>query len=95
MDYTKNNMWSFFPFKHATIPGSVAVQFHGSSKRLLRRLRHGIGLIQDDDFVTSTRESHLLLSEHFNAVSDDVYAALVRCVQFQYSVLKGSAEKDP
>lgn len=52
--------------------GSRGVDFHGASKSLLGARRHAVCFIEYDQFLSAWREGHLLLSETFYAITDDV-----------------------
>lgn len=52
-----------------------------------------VGFIQYDDFLASGRQRNLLLRKGLDAVSHHVYAALVRCVQFQHCLFVGIPEQ--
>jgi hypothetical protein len=50
---------------------------HSPPERLLRRRRHGVGLVQDDDLVAVRRQHDLLLREVLDPVAHDVDPARI------------------
>lgn len=49
--------------------------------------RHAIGLVQNDNLMSTALQSDLLLSEHLDLVSDNVDASIIRCVHLEDSLL--------
>lgn len=51
---------------------SGRVNLHGASKSLLCRCGHRVGLVQNDDLVSTSRQCHLLLREHLDLVAHHI-----------------------
>jgi hypothetical protein len=61
----------------------VAIDFHCSSKGLLRTARHRVRFVQYDDLVSTRRQRDFLLCKCLDLVAHDIDASFVRGVQFQ------------
>ena len=73
--------------------GGGGVDFHGAAEGLLRAACHAVGLVEDDEFLPAGGESDFFLCEAFDAVADDVDAALVAGVELEDGFFVGGAEE--
>ena len=55
--------------------------------RIFIHFESPVCFIKDNDFLLSCGQSNFLLGEHFNFVSDYIYASFIGGIQFQYSLL--------
>ena len=73
--------------------GGCGVDFHGAAEGLLGAGGHAVGFVEDDEFLAAGGESDFFLGEAFDAVADDVDAALVGGVEFEDGFFVGGAEE--
>ena len=73
--------------------GGGGVDFHSAAEGLLRAGGHAVGFVEDDEFLAAWGQGDLFLGEAFDAVADDVDAALVRGVEFEDGFFVGGAEE--
>ena len=73
--------------------GGGRVDFHGAAESLLGAGGHAVGFVEDDEFLAARGEGDFFLGEGFDAVADDVNAALVGGVEFEDSFFVGGAEE--
>ena len=64
-----------------------------SAAYLLGAGRHAIGLVQNNDLVRVRRQRNFLLCKHFDAIADDIDAAVVAGVQLENALLVCGAEQ--
>jgi len=53
---------------------------------------HAVGLVEDDDLVTSRRQCHFVLREHFDFATDNINATLVRRIELEHAILDRIAQ---
>lgn len=73
--------------------GGGGVDFHCAAEGLLRAGGHAVGFVEDDEFLAARGEGDFFLGEAFDAVADDVDAALVGGVEFEHGFFVGGAEE--
>ena len=73
--------------------GGGGVDFHGAAEGLLRAGCHAVGFVEDDEFLPAGGKGYFFLGEAFDAVADDVDAALVAGVEFEDGFFVGGAEE--
>ena len=73
--------------------GGGGVDLHGAAEGLLGAGGHAVGFVEDDEFLAAWGEGDFFLGEGFDAVADDVDAALVGGVEFEDGFFVGGAEE--
>ena len=73
--------------------GGGGVDFHCAAEGLLRAGGHAVGFVEDDEFLAAWGEGDFFLGEAFDAVADDVDAALVTGVELEHGFFVGGAEE--
>ena len=73
--------------------GGVGVDLHGSAEGLLGRGRHAVGLIKDDDLVTSGWETDFILSESLDLVPHHIDTSGIGRIEFKDAGGVGLAEQ--
>ena len=73
--------------------GGGGVDFHCAAEGLLRAGGHAVGFVEDDELLAAGGEGDFFLGEAFDAVADDVDAALVAGVELEHGFFVGGAEE--
>mmetsp|Transcript_7986 Transcript_7986/g.21682 ORF Transcript_7986/g.21682 Transcript_7986/m.21682 type:complete len:249 (-) Transcript_7986:279-1025(-) len=76
-------------------PRGFRVQLHGTPQCLLRRGRHRVGLVEDDNLVAARRQADALLRKHLDLVPHHIDAAIIRGVQLEHPLLVFIPQKRP
>ena len=72
--------------------GNVRAHFSIMETQGLLTRGHAVGLVEDDNLVTSRGQCHFVLSEHFDFATDNINATLVRRIELEHAILDRIAQ---